>query len=171
VNKILVGTMLVVGLPLVFLKFRESSGGALVLLIALVVVSDSLWSWRIEGALRTQGEEAVVTPAGDSYTKITRRSSEKIRMAVKFRTARGEEVSEETELPPGVLQKFLRGERVTVTYLASKPTQYRFNPWSPTAPGDLKFGAFLMALSAAWIFVKRRMAPKASPQGEMDTVR
>jgi hypothetical protein len=162
-NKILVGTILVIGLPVVFLKFGQQAGAALLFLLGIVIFSDSLWSWRYEAALRARGREAVISPASDTYTKITkvRSGSEKIRAHVTFRTAEGQEVTEETELPPGVLEKFTRGERVTVTYLPGKPSYYRFNPWHPSAPSDVTFGIVIMAIGAVWVAVKRQTTKKA----------
>ena len=161
-NKILVGTILLIGLPVVFLKFRQQLGAALLFLLGTIVFSDSLWNWRYEGALRARGRDAIVSPAGDTYTKITRvrSGSEKIRAHVTFRTVEGQEVTEETEVPHGVLEKFMRGERVTVTYLPSKPSYYRFNPWQPGAPSDVMLGAVIMAIAAVWILVKRQAARK-----------
>jgi hypothetical protein len=161
-NKVLVGTILLIGLPIAFLKFRQFGFAALLFLLGVVVLSDSLWNWRYESALRSGGQEAVVTPVGTTYTRIKKRGGEKIRAHVSFRTADGQDIAQETELPPGVLEMFERRERVTVTYLPGKPGYYRFNPWRPAAGDDVLFGAVIMGIAAAWMIFRRRPSKEAA---------
>ena len=161
-NKVLVGTIVLIGLPIAFLKFRQHLGGAVLFVFGLAILSDSAWNWRYESALRSRGQEAVVTPVGDSYTRTRKRSGDRIRAHVTFRTAAGQDVSQETELPMGVLERFERRERVTVTYLPSKPGYYRFNPWRPAAGDDMLFGAVMMGAAAAWMILRRRPSQRSA---------
>ena len=155
-NKVLVGTIIAIGLPIAFLKFRQHLGAAVLFVLGLAVLSDAGWNWRHEAALRARGQEAVVTPVGDTYTRTRKRSGDRIRAHVTFRTAAGQDVSQETELPVGVFERFELRERVTVTYLPGKPGYYRFNPWQPAAGSDLLFGGALMAAAAVWMILRSR---------------
>ncbi|NKE69124.1 hypothetical protein RAMLITH_25250 [Ramlibacter sp. RBP-2] len=162
-NKILVGTILLIGLPIIFLKFRHQLAPALLFLVGLVVLSDSLWNWKSESALRARGLEAVVVPAGDTYTRVRKAKGggDKVLATVKFRTAEQQEITEETQLPMGVLEKFQRGETVTVSYLPHKPSYYRFNPWQPAAPSDAGFGAIMMLIAGVWMLARRQNGTRA----------
>ena len=162
-NKILVGTILLIGLPVIFLRFRGQLGAALLFLVGIAVLSDSLWSWRNESALKTRGLEAVVVPLGDTYTRVRKAKGggDKVLATVTFRTVDQKDVTEEAQLPMGVLERFQRGESVTVTYLPNKPTYYRFNPWQPAALGDAGLGAGLMLVGAVWILARRQKATGA----------
>jgi hypothetical protein len=161
-NMFIVGGLLLVGVPIVFMYFGKQFFAAGFFLLGTIIFADSLWAMRQEKALAANGMKALATASGDSYTEITKVKSgaKRYKTDISFTTATGEVVAENTEVTPATLEKFKRGEPVKVTYLPSRPGYYRFDPWSPHATQDLQLGLILMAIAGAWIGFKRLRAPK-----------
>ena len=160
-NMVIVGGLLLVGVPVVFMYFSRNYVAAGIFLLGTVIFADSLWSLRQEKALAANGVKAVVT-AGDSYTEITKlkSGSKRFKTDISFTTAEGDVVAENTDISSETLEKFKRGEVVRVTYLPGKPRVYRFDPWRSQAGDDVLFGLAMMVISGIWIAVKRRRAPE-----------
>lgn len=157
-NTPLIGSIVLVGLPVIWLKFSNQAGAATAFLVGLVIFADSASSSRDERALRSAGMQAVVKPASDTYTEVTRRRSgtKTIKAAITFDTADGRTVTEEASIPDDVLHSFKTGRQVTVTYLPRNPTTYRFDPWQPGAGSGIPAGLVVMAIGALWVYLRRR---------------
>lgn len=161
-NMVIVGGLLLVGVPVVFMYFGKQFFAAGFFLLGTIILADSLWAMRLERALSATGMKALAAASGDSYTEITKLKGggKRYKTDISFTTASGDVVAENTEVTAATLEKFKRGEAVRVTYLPSKPAYYRFDPWTPHAGQDALLGLVLMAVSGIWIAVSRLRAPR-----------
>jgi hypothetical protein len=162
VNYILLTAVVVIGLPIAFLKFGDHFGAALAVLLGVYVLGDGLLTNRDMRALAATGQTAVVEPVSDTYTQTTkmRSGSKSYKARIAFQTAAGQTFSEEANIPEEVLAKFKSGQKATVTYLPSKPKVYRFNPMRQPNNTDIQLALALIVGGALWIGFKRLTAGK-----------
>ena len=162
-NYILLTAVVVIGLPIAFLKFGDHFGAAFVVLFGIYMLGDSIITNSDLRALASRGQVAVVEPVGDTYTQTTKmRSGHKSYKArIAFQPAGGGLLfTEEADIPEDVLERFKKGQKVTVTYLPSKPKVYRFDPVRAPDSGDILFSLAIMLAGSLWIGFKRLTAGK-----------
>lgn len=154
------GAVAVIGLPIVAWKFRDQFGAALIVLLGLYILGDSIATGRDMKALANSGQTAVVEPVGDTYTTITKQKSgsKTFKARIAFQTAAGQTFSEEANIPEEVLNKFKTGQKATVTYLPAKPKVYRFNPMRQPGNDDLLLALGIIVAGSLWIGFKRLTA-------------